>query len=112
MYDHWLPMDPFHRQFGRLPSTYVVFGFGDGWNEQEYNPATGVLWRWTTDRSNIRVRAEGHALALTLRGEIEAAKTSHIVIRVGNAVAAAFEFFPRFIGALRIPITPAPPLPR
>lgn len=25
-----------------------------------------------------------------------------------TAVAAAFEFFPRFIGALRIPITPAP----
>jgi alkylhydroperoxidase family enzyme len=26
-----------------------------------------------------------------------------------TAAAAAFEFFPRFIGALRIPITPAPP---
>ncbi len=29
VYDHWLPMDPFHRQFGRVPATYVVFGFGD-----------------------------------------------------------------------------------
>jgi alkylhydroperoxidase family enzyme len=29
-----------------------------------------------------------------------------------TAVAAAFEFFPRFIGALRIPITPAPPAAR
>jgi hypothetical protein len=29
LYDHWLPMDPFHRVFGRVPPTYLVFGFGD-----------------------------------------------------------------------------------
>jgi hypothetical protein len=29
VYDHWMPMDPYHRLFGRVPSTYVVFGFGD-----------------------------------------------------------------------------------
>jgi hypothetical protein len=27
--DHWLPMCPFHRHFGRVPSTYLIFGFGD-----------------------------------------------------------------------------------
>jgi hypothetical protein len=27
--DHWLPMCPFHRYYGRLPRTYLVFGFGD-----------------------------------------------------------------------------------
>jgi hypothetical protein len=29
LYDHWLPMDPFHRHFGRVPATYLTFGFGD-----------------------------------------------------------------------------------
>jgi hypothetical protein len=30
VYDHWLPMCPFYQQhFGRVPATYLVFGFGD-----------------------------------------------------------------------------------
>ncbi len=43
-------------QFDAQPAGRVVFGFGDGWNEQEYNPTTGELWRWSSDRSAIRVR--------------------------------------------------------
>ena len=27
--DHWLPMCPFYHHFGRLPRTYLVFGYGD-----------------------------------------------------------------------------------
>ncbi|MBL8796359.1 MAG: lasso peptide biosynthesis protein [Planctomycetia bacterium] len=27
--DHWLPMCPFAQHFGRVPRTYLVFGFGD-----------------------------------------------------------------------------------
>jgi 7 transmembrane helices usually fused to an inactive transglutaminase/Transglutaminase-like superfamily len=27
--DHWLAACPFHRHFGTVPSTYLVFGFGD-----------------------------------------------------------------------------------
>ncbi len=27
--DYWLPMCPFHHHFGRVPATYLVFGFGD-----------------------------------------------------------------------------------
>jgi hypothetical protein len=29
LYDRWLPMCPFHRNFGRVPSTYLIMGFGD-----------------------------------------------------------------------------------
>jgi hypothetical protein len=28
-YGHWLSMCPFHQHFGRVPSTYLVFGFGE-----------------------------------------------------------------------------------
>jgi hypothetical protein len=29
LYDRWLPMCPFYRAFGRIPSTYLILGFGD-----------------------------------------------------------------------------------
>jgi hypothetical protein len=29
VYDRWLPMCPFYHRFGAVPSTYVIFGFGD-----------------------------------------------------------------------------------
>ncbi len=90
-------------QFDAQPRGRVVYGFGEGWNEQEYNPTTGVLWRWSSDRSSIRVRAEGHSLALTLRGEIEAAKNSHVVIRAGDKVAAEFDADQTFTHTVLIP---------
>jgi hypothetical protein len=95
-------------QFDAQPAGRVVYGFGDGWNEQEYNPTTGELWRWTTDRSAIRVRSEGHSVALSLRGEIEAAASSHVVVRAGNAVAAAFDVGPSFSRTVLIPSTLLP----
>ncbi len=49
-----------------------MYGFGEGWHEHEYNPSTGELWRWTSDRSTIRVRAAGKALSMRIRGESEA----------------------------------------
>mgnify|MGYP000889328444 CR=1 FL=1 len=75
-------------QFDAQPTGRVVYGFKDGWNEQEYTPATGVLWRWSTERSTIRVRPEGHSLGLVMRGEIEAASSSHVTIKVGDAVVS------------------------
>ncbi len=29
VFDHWMPMCPYHHHFGRIPSTFVVFGIGD-----------------------------------------------------------------------------------
>jgi hypothetical protein len=90
-------------QFDAQPEGRVIFGFADGWNEQEYNPRTGVLWRWSSDRSALRVRAGGRALALTLRGEIEEASSSHVTIKAGDAVAAAFDVGPAFSKTVLIP---------
>ena len=95
-------------QFDAQPGGRVVFGFGEGWNEQEYNPATGVLWRWSTDRSAIRVRAEGHSVALTLRGEVEAAASSHVVVRAGDTVAAEFDVGRSFSRTVLIPAASLP----
>lgn len=90
-------------QFDAAPAGQVVFGYGEGWNEQEYNPRTGVLWRWASGSSTLRVRPEGHGLALTLRGEIEHAKTSHVRIRVGDTVATEFDVSQAFSTVVMIP---------
>jgi hypothetical protein len=75
-------------QFDAQPSGRTVFGFDQGWYEPEYNPATGALWRWASDRATIRVRPEGHALALTIRGEIEEAASSQVTVRSGDRALA------------------------
>jgi hypothetical protein len=90
-------------QFDAQPAGRVISGFGDGWNEQEYNPRTGVSWRWSSDRSVIRVRAEGHALALSLRGEIEEASSSHVTVRAGDTVVAQFDVGTTFSRTVVIP---------
>jgi hypothetical protein len=90
-------------QFDAQMTGRVVFGFGDGWYEQEYNPATGRLWRWTSERAALRVRAEGHALSLRMGGEIEAAATSHVVVRAGDRIVAEQDVGKEFSIATAIP---------
>lgn len=92
-------------QFDAQPDGRVIYGFGEGWNEQEYNPSTGVLWRWSSARSTIRVRPGGHALALTLRGEIEHASSATVTVKAGDATAASFEVGRRFSRTILIPRT-------
>ena len=75
-------------QFDAQPEGRLVFGYGEGWNELEYNPATGRLWRWSSERATVRLRAGGRALSLRIDGEIEADDSSHVVIRVGDRVVA------------------------
>lgn len=90
-------------QFDAQPAGQVMSGFGDGWYEQEYVPSTGVAWRWTSERAVLRVRAEGHAVSLTLRGEIEAASRSHVVVLAGTRVVAEFDVDETFQRTIVIP---------
>jgi hypothetical protein len=32
-----------------------IFGFGAGWHEQEFNPRTGLRWRWLSARGELKV---------------------------------------------------------
>src|SRR5207245_70638 len=76
-------------QFDAQAASRVVFGFGVGWQEQEYNPTTGLRWRWMSERGILRVHGGGHALTLTLRGEppsVYFSKPSHVVVRAGGRV--------------------------
>ncbi len=76
-------------QFDAQSAEHVVFGFGDGWHEREYNPATGRMWRWMSERGVIRVHGDGHPLRLTLTGVTETfSRASQLRIRVGDRVVA------------------------
>ena len=75
-------------QFDAQPEGAVVFGFGEGWHEHEYDPSTGQLWRWTSDRSVIRARAGGKGLSLRIRGVSEAGHDVTLTIKAGETVVA------------------------
>ena len=57
------------RRFDIQPASRPVFGFGPGWHEEEYDSATGLRWRWTSDSAVLRVRAPGASIRLRIRGE-------------------------------------------
>jgi hypothetical protein len=78
-------------QFDVQAADRVVFGFGEGWQEDEYNPRLGLRWRWMSERAVLRVHAAGRPLKLTLRGEppsVYFSKPSHVVVRAGGRVVA------------------------
>jgi len=56
------------RQFDIQSADTLMFGFGEGWHEEEYETATGLRWRWTSEKSVLRV-APPHAVELVLHGE-------------------------------------------
>jgi hypothetical protein len=56
------------RQFDIQAADTLISGFGEGWHEEEYEPSTGLRWRWSSERAVIRV-APVSAVTLTLRGE-------------------------------------------
>lgn len=95
-----LAVEQFDVQSRDLP----VFGFGDGWLELEYNPVTGRLWRWTTERATLRLWAPRQALTLRLGGEFETgARSAHVVFRVGDRTLAERDVPRRFDVTLTIP---------
>ncbi len=90
-------------QFDAQPTGRVMSGFGEGWHELEYNPSTGALWRWTSDRAVLRVRASGRAVAVTLRGEIEEASEATVTLRAGTTVIDRFDVGPSFGRTVLVP---------
>ena len=74
-----------------------LVAFGDGWHEQEFNPRTGVRWRWLSERGELRgripfkrlIRIESNTAAATLHLEGESPLTyfghgSKLTVRMGG----------------------------
>jgi hypothetical protein len=57
------------RQFDIQPATELIYGYGEGWHEAEYLVETGLAWRWTSERSVLRIQGPAEAVRITIRGE-------------------------------------------
>jgi hypothetical protein len=57
------------RQFDIQPTTQMIYGYGEGWHEAEYVVETGLTWRWTSERSVLRIQGPAQAVRITIRGE-------------------------------------------
>jgi hypothetical protein len=90
-------------QFDAQPAGTVMFGYGGGWYEHEYDPRTGQTWRWASDRATLRIRGGRQPMIVRLRGEIEAASQSHVSIKVGDRTLVDTEIRRTFELAASIP---------
>ena len=57
------------RQFDIQSADRMLYGFGEGWHEEEYDPATGRTWRWSSERSVLRLKGASGDVRVVLRGE-------------------------------------------
>jgi hypothetical protein len=88
-------------------ATRALVGFADGWHEQEYNPDTGLSWRWTSAKADLRIASARPpaALVLHLSGESPRryfSRASSLVVRADGAVVFTTEIADDF--SLTIPI--------
>jgi hypothetical protein len=75
-------------QFDASASRPLV-GYGHGWHEQEFNPRTGLRWRWLSERAELQFRASSPRLTLHLQGESPLTyfpRPSRLVVRSGERV--------------------------
>ena len=67
-----------------------LVGYGAGWQEQEFNPRTGLRWRWLSERGELHLRAAKLPLTLHLEGESPLkyfSRGSRLLVRSGDRVA-------------------------
>jgi hypothetical protein len=77
-------------QFDVQPATGLAHAFDTGWYEDEYDPGTGLRWRWTSDRAQVRI-VPPQGVRLTIRAE-SPVKYFHAVptvrVRAGDRVVS------------------------
>ncbi len=93
------------RQFDVQSPDKPILGFGEGWHEDEYEVSTGQEWRWTSDRSVLRIVSE-RPVVLIMRGEsplkyFDAPPT--VRFRAGDRVIGEFRPEADFEWRVRIP---------
>jgi hypothetical protein len=83
-----------------------MIAFESGWQEPEYNPASGAAWRWMSERSVLWVRPIGRAVTLRVSGESTRKYYDHpprVRLLAGDREIAAFDADEDFDRAFTIP---------
>jgi hypothetical protein len=95
------------RQFDLQPDgRRPLLAFADGWYEDEYEPATGLRWRWTSPRAQLRL-VSSRTVVLRIRGEsplkyVGAAPT--VRVSSGGRVLATFRPDNDFTWRINVPV--------
>jgi len=94
-------------QFDAVPAGDFMYAFAEGWHEQEEDPRTGRLWRWTSSRSTIRIDGARQDLRLVLTGEsprryFDRAPT--VVVKAGSREVGRFSPSADFEQTIEIPV--------
>jgi len=82
------------RQFDIQPAAQMIYGYGEGWHEEEFTVETGLKWRWTSERSVVQIKGPSQPVQLTLSGEsplryLDAPPT--VKVTAGGATIAQFQ---------------------
>jgi hypothetical protein len=93
-------------QFDVQPLDTVMFGFGDGWYEAEYDNARGRSWRWSGARATLRI-VPARTVVVKLQGEsplryFDAAPT--VRIKAGDREIASYRPAADFSWRVRVPV--------
>ena len=94
------------RQFDVQPAGRMISAFGEGWHEEEYDPATGRRWRWTSGRAVLRVKGPVSDVDLVLRGESPLRyfdAPPDVQVTAGGRIIARFQPAADFAWTVRIP---------
>jgi hypothetical protein len=93
------------RQFDIQPANRLVYGFAEGWHEAEYDNASGLSWRWTSERSVLRV-APHRSVQIRMRGESPLkymADAPRVRVTAAGREIAAFQPDRDFTWTVRVP---------
>ncbi len=72
-----------------VSSARPMMGYGEGWHEQEFNPRTGLRWRWLSEKGELRLRMPAPRATLHLEGESPLtyfSRGSRLVVRSSDRV--------------------------
>lgn len=81
-------------QFDFGPAGGLIYALNEGWQEPEVNPATGMAWRWSSERNTITFYGGGRDVRLRLAGESPLryfARAPIVQVTVGGEPVARFE---------------------
>jgi hypothetical protein len=84
----------------------LMWAYGEGWHEAEYNPSLGV-WRWTSDRSTLRVIDATSPVIVTLRVESPSRyfdQPPRVRLSAGDRVLGDVVFSDRELWTVNVPV--------
>lgn len=93
------------RQFDIQPADTLIYGFGEGWHEAEYDNASGLLWRWTSGRSVLRL-SPPRDVVLRIRGESPLkyfGEVPTVRVRAGDRIVGELHPSADFEWSVRLP---------